>query len=81
VLVGFLTVLVVEDVGDKSIYSITSFSLRFRTGAVFTGITVAFAGKMLAAVLLAKALVQLHFWKDLLVAGAFFPLGLLTLVQ
>ncbi len=71
-LVGFLTVLVVEDVGDKSIYSITSFSLRFRTGAVFTGITVALAGKMLVAVLLVKALVQLHFWKDLLVAGVFF---------
>jgi hypothetical protein len=71
-LVGFLTVLVVEDVGDKSIYCITSLSLRFRTGAAFTGITVAFMSKMLAAVLLAKAFVQLHFRKDLLVAGAFF---------
>jgi putative Ca2+/H+ antiporter (TMEM165/GDT1 family) len=72
VLVSFWTVLVVELVGDKSLYSITSLSLRFRAAAVFTGITVAFASKMLAAVLLAKLLVQLHFWTDLLSAGAFF---------
>jgi putative Ca2+/H+ antiporter (TMEM165/GDT1 family) len=72
VLVAFWTVLVVELVGDKSLYSITSLSLRFRAGAVFMGITAAFASKMLAAVLLARLLVQLHFWTDLLSAVAFF---------
>jgi Ca2+/H+ antiporter, TMEM165/GDT1 family len=72
VLVAFWTVLVAELVGDKSICSITSLSLRFRAGAVFTGTAVAFAGKMLAAVLLAKMVAQLHFWTDLLSATAFF---------
>src|SRR5712691_2506590 len=72
VMVAFWTVLVAELVADKSIYSIASLSLRFRPGVVFTGITLAFAGKMLAAVLLAKVLVQLHFWTDLLSAAAFF---------
>jgi putative Ca2+/H+ antiporter (TMEM165/GDT1 family) len=72
VLVAFWTVLVVELVGDKSLYSITSLSLRFRWAAVFAGITLAFALKMLAAVLLARLLVRLHFWTDLLSAVAFF---------
>jgi len=72
VLAAFWTVLVVELVGDKSLYSITSLSLRFRAGTVFIGISVAFALKMLAAVLLARVLVQLHFWTDLLSAVAFF---------
>jgi len=72
VLIAFWAVLVVELVGDKSLYTITSLSLRFSAGAIFTGIAVAFAGKMLAAVLLAKLLVRLHFWTDLLSAAAFF---------
>jgi putative Ca2+/H+ antiporter (TMEM165/GDT1 family) len=72
VLVAFWTVFVAELVGDKSIYSIASLSLRFQAGAVFTGIAMAFAGKMLAAVLLAKIVAHLHFWTDLLSAVAFF---------
>ncbi len=72
VMVAFWTVLVAELVADKSIYSIASLSLRFRPGAVFTGITVAYAGKMMAAALLAKVIAQLHFWTDLLSAVAFF---------
>jgi Ca2+/H+ antiporter, TMEM165/GDT1 family len=71
-LLSFWTVFVAELVGDKSIYSIASLSLRFRAGVLFTGITAAFAGKMLAAVLLAKVLVRLHFWTDFLSAVAFF---------
>jgi Ca2+/H+ antiporter, TMEM165/GDT1 family len=71
-MVAFWTVLVAELVADKSIYSIASLSLRFRPGIVFTGITLAYAGKMLAAVLLARALAQFHFWTDLLSAVAFF---------
>jgi putative Ca2+/H+ antiporter (TMEM165/GDT1 family) len=72
VLLSFWTVFVAELVGDKSIYSIASLSLRFRAAALFTGITLAFAGKMLVAVLLAKILVRLHFWTDFLSAVAFF---------
>lgn len=71
-LLSFWTVFVAEMVGDKSIYSIASLSLRFRTAVLFTGITAAFAGKMLVAVLLAKVLVRLHFWTDFLSAVAFF---------
>jgi putative Ca2+/H+ antiporter (TMEM165/GDT1 family) len=60
-------------VGDKSIYTVTSLSLRFRAVVVFTAITAAFAGKMLAAVLLGKVIVQLHSqWTDVLSAVAFF---------
>jgi len=66
-------VLAAELVGDRSLYTITSLSLRFRAGAVFAGITAAFAAKMLAAVLLARFLVQLNSrWTDLLSATAFF---------
>jgi Ca2+/H+ antiporter, TMEM165/GDT1 family len=72
VVVAFWTVLLAELVADKSIYSIASLSLRFRPAAVFTGITLAYGGKMLAAVLLARVLAQFHFWTDLLSAAAFF---------
>jgi putative Ca2+/H+ antiporter (TMEM165/GDT1 family) len=71
-LLCFWTAFVAELVGDKSIYSIASLSLRFRAGVVFTGITLAFAAKMLVAVLLASVLVRLHFWTDFLSAVAFF---------
>ena len=71
-LAAFWTVLIVELVGDKSLYSVTSLSLRFRAAAVFTGITLAFLLKMLAAVLLAGLLVRFHFWTDLLSTLAFF---------
>jgi len=72
VLLSFWTVFVAELVGDKSLYSIASLSLRFHAASIFAGITLAFATKMLVAVLLAKALVRLHFWTDLLSAVAFF---------
>jgi putative Ca2+/H+ antiporter (TMEM165/GDT1 family) len=73
VLVAFWTVLVAELVGDKSIYAVTSLSLRFRSRVIFTAITAAFAGKMLAAVLLGKLIIQTHSqWTDVLSAVAFF---------
>ena len=72
VLLSFWTVFVAELVGDKSIYSIASLSLRFRAAVLFAGLSAAFAGKMFVAVLLAKLLVRLHFWTDFLSAVAFF---------
>lgn len=78
---AFWTVLIVELVGDKSLYSITSLSLRFRAATVFVGITLAFALKMLAAVLLAQLLVRLHFWTDVLSAAAFFLSALFVWFQ
>ncbi len=73
VLVAFWTVLVAELVGDKTIYTVSSLSLRFRAGAVLAAIAAAFAVKMLTAVLLGKVIVQLHSqWTDVLSAVAFF---------
>lgn len=80
-LAAFWTVLIVELVGDKSLYSITSLSLRFPAATVLTGVTLAFALKMLAAVLLARLLVLLHFWTDVLSAVAFFLSGLFVWFQ
>jgi putative Ca2+/H+ antiporter (TMEM165/GDT1 family) len=56
---SYWTVLVAELIGDKSIYTVASLSLRFRAGLVFCGMLVAFGGKMLVAVLLGKVLVQI----------------------
>lgn len=73
VAVTFWTVLIAELVGDKSIYTVASLSLRFRAGVIFTATTVAFAGKVLAAVMLGKVIVELHSqWIDVLSAAAFF---------
>jgi Ca2+/H+ antiporter, TMEM165/GDT1 family len=78
VLVSFWTVLVAELVGDKSIYTVASLALRFRAGVVLMAITAAFAGKMLAAVLLGKVLMELHSqWTDVVSAVAFFLSALL----
>ena len=71
-LLSFWTVFLAELVGDKSIYSIASLSTRYSAAIVFTGITLAFAGKMLVAVLLVRLLVRLHFWTDMISAVAFF---------
>jgi putative Ca2+/H+ antiporter (TMEM165/GDT1 family) len=71
--IAFWTVLVAELVGDKTIYSVASLALRFRPGLVFAATTIAFAGKALAAVLLAQLLVRFHSqWVDILSAAAFF---------
>lgn len=72
-LLAFWTVLVAELVGDTSIYTVASLSLRFRAGIVVGAMTAAFAGKMFAAVLLGRIVVQLHSqWTDVLSAVAFF---------
>ena len=73
VLVAYWTVLVAELVGDKSIYTVTSLSLRFPKGIVVGAMTAAFAGKMFAAVLLGKLIagVPSH-WTTTLSAVAFF---------
>jgi len=72
-MVAFWTVLVAELVGDKTIYTVSSLSLRFRARIVFAAIAVAFAVKILAVVLLGKVIVQLHSqWTDVLSAVAFF---------
>ena len=72
-LLTFSTVLVAELVGDKSIYTVTSLSLRYRPGVLFSAMAGAFAGKMLAAVLLAGLIIRIDSrWTGALSAAAFF---------
>jgi Ca2+/H+ antiporter, TMEM165/GDT1 family len=53
------TVLLAEMLGDKSIYTISSLATRFHVRYVVAGISLAFAGKMLVAVLIGRAIAQL----------------------
>jgi putative Ca2+/H+ antiporter (TMEM165/GDT1 family) len=53
------TVLLAEMLGDKSIYTIGSLTTRFDVRHVLAGISLAFAGKMLVAVLVGRAIAQL----------------------
>jgi putative Ca2+/H+ antiporter (TMEM165/GDT1 family) len=53
------TVLFAELLGDKSFYTISSLTTRFRAAHVLGGISVAFAGKMLVAVLVGQAIAGL----------------------
>jgi Ca2+/H+ antiporter, TMEM165/GDT1 family len=57
-LATYWTILVVELIGDKAIYTITSLASRYSPFRVFVGITAAFMGKTLAAVLFAQLLVR-----------------------
>jgi len=57
-LITYWTVLVAELIGDKSIYTVASLSLRFRARVMLSGMFLAFGGKMLVAVLAGQARVQ-----------------------
>lgn len=58
VLMAYWTILVVELIGDKAIYTITSLASRYSLSGVYIGISSAFAAKMLVAVLFAKLLLR-----------------------
>jgi len=74
---SYWTVLVAELIGDKSIYTVASLTLRFRARPVLFGMTAAFGGKMLAAVLFGQLLMQLPArWVTALSAAVFFGAGL-----
>lgn len=70
---AFWTVLIAELVGDKSIYTLTSLTLRFRASLVFVAFALASSAKMLVAVLLGTAInrFQSH-WTYAISAVAFF---------
>jgi Ca2+/H+ antiporter, TMEM165/GDT1 family len=53
------TILLSELLGDKSIYTISSLTMRFRPLYVFCGFTAAFMVKMLVAVLLGQVIAEL----------------------
>ena len=72
----YWTVLVAELVGDKCIYTVASLSVRLRRAPLLSAMALAFGGKMLAAVLLGRVIVQLpHRWTSLGSAIAFFAIG------
>jgi len=76
-LASYSTVLVAELIGDKSIYTVASLSLRLRVGLVFLGMLVAFAGKTLVAVLLGESLTQIPArWTTCMSALIFFATAL-----
>jgi Ca2+/H+ antiporter, TMEM165/GDT1 family len=71
--VAFSTILFAELVGDKSLYTIAALGLRFRAFPVLVGLTLAFAGKMFAAVLFAKIVNRVpNEWTNALSAFGFF---------
>ena len=77
-LVAYWTVFIAELVGDKSIYTVSSLTLRFRSFIVFGALVFAFAFKMFAAVLLGRVVVQLNSrWTDPASACAFFVSAML----
>jgi Ca2+/H+ antiporter, TMEM165/GDT1 family len=58
-LVTYGTVLLCEWVGDKNLYTITSFTMRFRPLYVFCGFTAAYMIKMGVAVMAGEVIAQL----------------------
>jgi putative Ca2+/H+ antiporter (TMEM165/GDT1 family) len=52
-------VFVTELLGDKSIYTVSSLTTRFRLAPVFCGIALAFMAKMLVAVLMGNVIAEL----------------------
>lgn len=77
-LISYWTVLVAELIGDKSIYTVASLSLRFRARVMLSGMFLAFGGKMLVAVLAGQALVQIPaHWTAILSTLIFFTSAIL----
>jgi putative Ca2+/H+ antiporter (TMEM165/GDT1 family) len=77
-LAAYWTILLAELIGDKTIYTVTSLTLRYRASWVFAGIGGGFAGKMLGAVLLGKLLLKMPpHWATAVSAVAFFAVAIL----
>ncbi len=77
-LISYWTVLVAELIGDKSIYTVASLSLRFRAMVMLSGMFLAFGGKMLVAVLAGQVLIQIPaHWTAVLSTLIFFTLAIL----
>lgn len=73
----YSTVLASELIGDKSIFTIASLSMRFRPAAVACGIAFAFMAKMAAAVLGGHLIAQLPVrWTSGLSAATLFATAL-----
>lgn len=72
-LLSYWTVLAAELIGDKSIYTVTSLAMRFPPKWVYCGVSAAFMGKMLIAVLFGRVMAGLpQTWTSALSAATFF---------
>jgi len=81
-LLAFWAVLIAELVGDKSLYALTSLTLRFRWVVVFSAFTVASATKMMVAAMLGSAITRFQsHWTYLVSALAFFVSAILIWVD
>jgi Ca2+/H+ antiporter, TMEM165/GDT1 family len=69
---AYWTVLAGELLGDKAVYTVTSLAARFSPAAVYTGISAAFMGKMLVAVLVADLLRSLPASWTAVISGTAF---------
>jgi Ca2+/H+ antiporter, TMEM165/GDT1 family len=58
-LVTYWTVLAAELIGDKTIYTVTALGSRYAQSRVYAGVSLAFAGKVAAAILLGQFLTAL----------------------
>lgn len=58
-LATYCTIFLAELIGDKTIYTISSLTLRFKPMAVVCGFSLAFMGKMLGAVLVGQTIAEL----------------------
>lgn len=81
-LLAFWSVFIAELVGDKSLYALTSFALRFHWAAVLAAFTVASAAKIMATTLLGSAVMRTHgHWTYVVSAAAFFVSAVLIWVE
>jgi putative Ca2+/H+ antiporter (TMEM165/GDT1 family) len=81
-LLAFWSVLIAELVGDKSIYALTSLSLRIHWGVVFAAFAAASSMKIMAATLLGSAFMHVHGrWPYVVSAAAFFVSAVLIWVD
>jgi putative Ca2+/H+ antiporter (TMEM165/GDT1 family) len=81
-LLAFWSVFIAELVGDRSLYALTSLTLRFHWAVVFAAFTVASGVKILAATLLGSVVMQIHGrWPYILSAVAFFVSAVLIWVD
>jgi putative Ca2+/H+ antiporter (TMEM165/GDT1 family) len=73
IILSYWTVLGAELIGDRSIYTVTSLAVRFRSAMVYGGITAAFLAKMLVAVWCGSLLAHLPAtWTGAISAATFF---------
>ena len=75
--VAYATVLTAELIGDKTLYTIASLASRFPRAPVFVALSAVFMGKMLAAILFGKILLQVvGHWTSIISAAGFFACAL-----